>query len=189
MLGVVWACIQARVYLQAIAASYLPPCTTLRQNVCVAAMLSDLLLLFLVDLVVSRGGNLCPQALSHAWVILIDSANLVLCTRTAHRRGSDTVRSGHAMLAALCIHHSRSVIMMGGWLALRVDSLFLNRVKALLALHLQPCLNLLRLLHLIDTLYRARQKWRSVTSLDVIRLSPATCVQLRLDHQVGLFWV
>ena len=100
LLGVVRICIQARVHLQAIAASNLPPCTTLRQDVCVAAMLSDLLLLFLVDLVVSWGGNLCPQALSHARVILIDSADLVLCARAAHRRGSDTIRGGHSMLAA-----------------------------------------------------------------------------------------
>ena len=28
-----------------------------------------------------------------------------------------------------------------------------------------------------------------MTGLDVIRVSPTTCVQLRLDHQVGLLWV
>lgn len=28
-----------------------------------------------------------------------------------------------------------------------------------------------------------------MTGLDVIRMSSTTCVQLRLDHQVGLLWV
>ena len=80
------------------------------------------------------------------------------------------------MLATRRIHHSWSVIMMSRWLALRVDPLFLDRVKALLALHVQPCLHLLRLLCLIDALYSAWQKRRSVPGLDVVGMSPATRV-------------
>ena len=133
MRGIV--CIHRRVDLQTVGTSDLTARTALRYNVSVAAMLGQLLLLVQVSLIVSRGGYLSSQTLSHAWVVLVDGAGGAADRVTPH-----AVRGRYSVFVVCVV--ARAAVMGRRLIFAKVLGL-LDRVKALLPRYVHAILHLL----------------------------------------------